>query len=571
MRILSINPSHDASAVILNDGEIEYYYKEERLSKRKRDKMPFLATIECIKNCKGKIDYVVSNTYAAVRPYEYELYYLFLHKVSKVPYENIIEFSNKHHLSHAGIAFYNSGFDKCLVVVVDGEGSKFEDTVSECESIYIASYPDNFIPILKNFYRNPSYIYRDLKYQYKDIKDFQDLNQKLQECYKCECNFNGNLGGIVNLYITAAEIITQSSLENGKPMGLSSYGEKIKDFPSFFTTETGAINDDLFYLCSQENIDKTIYKPYKNKITKEITKENYKLYADYAYEIQTQTQQVVGNLIKKAIEKTGIKKVCISGGYGMNIVANYYYLQRFPDVEFYFEPLSDDTGITIGAAKVVYHSETKDKTIRPLKTTSFHGVSYDISQYKGKTTSIEDVAKLLYQNKSIGVYTGLAEVGQRALGNRSILFNALNPDAKEIVNKIKKREWYRPFACIVLEEDANTYFDMRRIKSSPFMTICFPVRAEYIKIIPGVTHTDNTCRIQTVSQEDNYLYELLNEFKKLSGHGIVLNTSFNLAGEPLVETPEDAFNTLNNSCLDYLWFEETQQLFKNKKSIPLYY
>jgi carbamoyltransferase len=565
MRILSVNTSHDASAMILNDGEIECYFKEERLSKGKRDKMCFLSTIECVKNCKGKIDYVISNTYAGVRFCELELYHLFLHRITKVPYENIIEFSTRHHLAHAGIAFYNSGFDKCLVIVADGEGSKFEDTVSECESVFVASYPDKFTPILKNFYRNPDFIYN------KEVKSIETLIQNLESNFKCECNFNGNLGGIVNLYETAAEIISQSSLENGKAMGLSSYGEKIKDFPSFFTTKTGAVDEELFYLCTQENVDITIYKEYKNKITKKITKENYKFYADYAYEVQTQTQEAVGNLIEKAIEKTGIKKVCISGGYGMNIVANHYYTQRFSDVEFYFEPLSDDTGITIGAAKVVYHNETKDKTIRPLKTTSFHGIKHDISSYKGKTTSTKDIAQFLYENKSVAVYTGLAEAGQRALGNRSILFNALNPNAKELVNKIKKREWYRPFACIVLEEDARTYFDMGRIKSSPFMTICFPVRSEYVKIIPGVTHIDNTCRIQTVSQEDKYLYELLNEFKKLSGHGIVLNTSFNLAGEPLVETPEDALNTLNNSCLDYLWFEETQQLFRNKKPVSINY
>ena len=566
MRILSVNPSHDASAVILNDGEIECYFKEERLSKRKRDKMCFLSTIECIRNYKGKIDYIIANnTYHVVRSYELELYYLFLHRITKVPYENIIEFSHKHHLSHAGIAFYNSGFDKCLVVVVDGEGSKFEDTVSECESVYIASYPDKFTPILKNFYRNPDYNYK------KEVKSIKTFIKKLESNFNCECNFNGHLGGIVNLYTTASEIISQSRLENGKPMGLSSYGEKIKDFPSFFITETGAINDDLFYLYSQEDIDKTIYKPCKNKITKEITKENYKFYADYAYEIQTQTQEAVGNLIEKEIETTGITQVCIVGGYGMNVVANHYYLQRFPDVEFYFEPLSDDSGVTIGAAKVFYHQKTQDKIIRPLKTTSFHGITYDISSYKERTKSAKDIANLLNQDKSVAVYAGLAEAGQRALGNRSILFNALNPDAKEIVNKIKKREWYRPFACMVLEEDANIYFDMGRITSSPFMTICFPVRPEYVKIIPGVTHIDNTCRIQTVSKKDKYLYELLQEFKKLSGHGILLNTSFNLAGEPLVETPEDAFNTLNNSCLDYLWFEETQQLFKNKKSVSINY
>ena len=500
MRILSVNVSHDASACILNDGEIECYFKEERVTKRKRDKLSLCSIVEVIKKCKGKIDYVLSNTHSAVRPGETELYYEILHRLSKVPYEN--------------------------------------------------------------FYRNPSY-------NYSNSLNENTISQ-LKSHFNCECNFNGNIGGIVTLYSTASVLISQSSLENGKPMGLSSYGEKIKDFPSFFTTETGAVDDDLFYLCLPSG-GQTTYKPYENKITRKVTEENYKFYADYAYEIQIQTQEVVGNLIENAIETTGINQVCIVGGYGMNVVANHYYLQRFPDVEFYFEPLSDDSGVTIGAEKVFYHQKTQDKIIRPLKTTSFHGITYDISSYKERTKSVKDIANLLNQDKSVAVYTGLAEAGQRALGNRSILFNALNPNAKDLVNEIKKREWYRPFACMVLKENANIYFNMSRIKSSPFMTICFPVRPEYVKIIPGVTHIDNTCRVQTVSQDDGYLYKLLQEFKVLSGHGILLNTSFNLAGEPLVETPEDAFNTLNNSCLDYLWFEETQQLFKNKKTISLGY
>ena len=108
---------------------------------------------------------------------------------------------------------------------------------------------------------------------------------------------------------------------------------------------------------------------------------------------------------------------------------------------------------------------------------------------------------------------------------------------------------------------------MGNIKSSPYMTISFPVKTS---LIPGIIHIDGTCRIQTTSKEDGYLYELIQEFKKLSGIGIILNTSFNLAGEPLVETPEDAFKTLENSDLDYLWFEETNQLFSNKKSKVLY-
>jgi carbamoyltransferase len=217
--------------------------------------------------------------------------------------------------------------------------------------------------------------------------------------------------------------------------------------------------------------------------------------------------------------------------------------------------------VSIGAAINSYRLLT-DKLPNQIQTTFFHGSRHDVSSYTGETTSIKEIADLLNRNKSVAVYTGLAESGQRALGNRSILFNALNRNAKDIVNNIKKREWYRPFACVVLEEDADIYFDMGKVKSSPYMTICFPVRENYGKIIPGITHVDNTCRVQTVSKKNGYLYELLQEFKKLTGHGILLNTSFNLAGEPLVETPTDAVKTLNNSSLDCLWFEETQQLLE---------
>jgi carbamoyltransferase len=340
------------------------------------------------------------------------------------------------------------------------------------------------------------------------------------------------------LYDIAAVLIGNTPDDCGKAMGLSSYGSSNKLFEN---------------LLLQQNPD---IKPIKK-----VEKNNYQLHADFCYEVQQQTQKVIGDLIQNFVEKTGIKKVCISGGYGMNIVSNHYYLQRFPDIEFYFEPICNDNGVSIGSAMNSY-VELTGKIPNPIETTCIHGSHYDISTYKGTVVSIKDVAYFLNQNKSVAVYTGFAEAGQRALGNRSILFNALNPNAKDIINRIKKREWYRPFACVVLEEDAHIYFNMSRIKSSPFMTICFPVREKYVKIIPGVTHVDNTCRIQTVSKSDGYLYKLLQEFKQLSGHGILLNTSFNLAGQPLVETPMDAFDTLNNSSLDYLWFEETQQLFQ---------
>ena len=222
--------------------------------------------------------------------------------------------------------------------------------------------------------------------------------------------------------------------------------------------------------------------------------------------------------------------------------------------------MCDDSNLTIGSSYYFYRMKTKDMTIYPVSTTSYHG--YPIELPLGATscieseTSIKEVASLLAQNKSVAVFYGQAEAGQRALGNRSILFNALNPSAKEIVNDIKKREWYRPFAAMVLEEDAHLYFD--NVRSNPHMTACFPVISD---IIPGVTHVDGTCRIQTINS-DHFLYDLLLEFKKLTGHGIVLNTSFNLAGQPLVEKPVDAFRTLCKSSLGFLWFYESNRLFK---------
>ena len=561
MNILSIHYGHDSSACILKDGEVLFYFKEERFSRVKRDSVPFISIKKCLEIFSEEITHIIvsSTNYSST----FDFIIKFISSFIKLPNdENIIDFTLNHHLSHAGISFFNSGFEDAISIVADGEGSFYKKTqnICECESIYLMSYDQKIQTLLKNYCVFPTS---------SNLDEIENLNINSEKEYKV--NLFKKIGGIVNVYKTATLLIGQHKLENGKTMGLSSYGEKIPHFPKIFINEDSEPNSNFYEICDHKNYKEPFFIGHYGKITKEVTKENYKFYADYAYEIQTQTQEAVSNLIEKALEKTGLKKICISGGYGMNVVANHYYLQRFPDVEFYFEPLSDDSGGSIGAAKIFWHFSTGDKTIRPLKTTSFHGIKYDVSSYRGETFTIEDIANLLYQDKSVAVYTGLAEAGQRALGNRSIFFNSLNPNAKDIVNQIKKREWYRPFAAVVLENDANTYFDMGDIKTSPYMTICFSVRPEYAKIIPGVTHVDNTCRIQTVSDSDGYLYELLQEFKKLSGHGILLNTSFNLAGEPLVETPEDAFNTLNNSCLDYLWFEETNQLFRNNRMISLRY
>ena len=185
--------------------------------------------------------------------------------------------------------------------------------------------------------------------------------------------------------------------------------------------------------------------------------------------------------------------------------------------------------------------------------TFFNNINHDIDKIEGEDVSEEDIARFLSHGKTVAVFNGQSEVGPRALGNRSLLYDARDPDAKKVVNKIKNREWYRPFAAVVLEKDAKDYFEMYNIKCCPEMTLSFPVKS---KKIPGVTHVDNTCRIQTVDKNTLHLYNVLSEFKEITDIPVLLNTSFNLAGKPLIETPQQAIETFENTDIDILWFPE---------------
>lgn len=554
MNILSIHfGEHDSSCCVLKDGNVALYFLEERLTRLKRDILPIYSIKKCLEHFKEKIEWVVfSDTVLETHTT------LLVDKLCSGGIKlnnlktNSVSFSNYHHLSHAANAFYNSGFEESLVVVADGSGTRYKKNLSESETVYHAKYPANFECIIKNLNTEHQY--------FKFLNGYQGLisyEEDFTVTENTEININDTFIGVTAAYSLCAKLINEGLLEGGKIMGLSSYGTN-KNYPKIFN-DKNQINKDLL----DYNDNLVTFKNFD--IVTEVTKDNYKPYADLAYQLQIQSQEAIGNLIESAIKKTGCKKVCVSGGYGMNVVANNYYLNRFPDVDFYFEPNSDDGGLSIGAAKFIWHQDSGDMTIRKLTNNNFHGVKdpYLGKHKDSKHSTASEIANLLYKNKSVGVYAGLAECGRRALGNRSILFNALNPDAKNIVNKIKKREWYRPFAAVVLEEDAEKYFEMGRIKSSPFMTIAFKVKESAVNLIPGVTHVDNTCRIQTVSETDGYLYDLLKEFKKLSGHGILLNTSFNLSGEPLVDNIDDALITLHRSSLDYMWIEETQQLFES--------
>ena len=176
-------------------------------------------------------------------------------------------------------------------------------------------------------------------------------------------------------------------------------------------------------------------------------------------------------------------------------------------------------------------------------------------------TTPTEVAQLIKDKNIVSIFQGRAEAGPRALGNRSILYDPTDPNGKDFVNKVKGREWFRPFAGSVMQEHAKDWFDLRGMDETPFMMYAVELQDKAIGELPAVTHVDGTCRIQTVSEEQNkHYYDLINEFYKLSNVPVLFNTSFNLAGQPLVESVFDAYQTLRDSSLEYVYFPEIGKL-----------
>lgn len=542
---------HDSSLAVINDGEIELFLKEERYTREKRDSFAFRSIFlaaRYLESTDKKVDHCCISS-PSDDPY---CYYLTAHLQRLFGCE-VYSYVPHHHLCHASLAFYNSGFENSLVVVIDRNGSTVGGSIREVESVFLAGYPCEFIPLYKNY----SIVERG---EDSDLKYLSALDQPSQ----CEITAESMLG-IVKVYESATTLIGQKPLENGKTMGLAAYGRE-KEFENFFYK--GFPRDNLFLHghFHKVNYPTVVYRDYERFVTDSVDQNNYQFYADYAYQVQKQTQEQALELIGAWVEQTEVKKVCVTGGYGLNVVANEYYIKNLPDVEFYFEPLADDSGNSIGSAMHCYRDKTKDSKIIKLSHTFFHGFDTDYSVPDGVDCTTADIAKLLSQQKIVAVFNSMAEAGPRALGNRSILFDARNPDAKKIINEIKKREWYRPFAAMILVEEFEKYFETHGVKSSPSMTVSFQVKDN--TNIPGVTHIDGSCRVQTVSEKLPHIYSLLTEFKKITGSPVLLNTSFNLAGEPLVETIDDAVKTYKETNIDALWFPSKNQVISK---IPLWY
>ena len=568
--ILGINPGHNASIAIISDGELIFFIEEERITKSKKDGHPISALYKFMDRYDIKIDELVvggtkdpheNPTLSWVSQNLYKVIIRKLHKHQMYNTNDTTPFkytntSDKHHLNHAQNTFYNSGFDKSIVLVVDGAGSSFypphfnnNKEVFECESVGIAEYPNKFT----------------VKHRSVGYNDSES---------------NTGSTTITKTYEAVSGYLGFHPSDGGKTMGLAPYGEQNNSLPPLFNNGKG--NNDIMvarYPFTAELKHKEVpiyiegFDP-QNKFHLSQTHLS-KIQADLAWQVQNETQNEIVKLIEKAIQKTKLDSICISGGYGLNCVANYYFKKKFPNIKFYFDPIANDAGISIGAALGRWYQYSNSTKKNPLKSL-YLGFKYSnkeikdtIQKYNDKFTQTKvtpkQVAKLISEKNIVCLFQGRSEAGPRALGNRSILYDPTDPNGKDFVNRVKKREWFRPFAGTVLLEKADEWFDMAGLEESPFMMYAMDVWSDKQETIKAITHVDGTCRIQTVTKEQNLHYHnLIQEFEKITGVPILFNTSFNLAGDPLVETIEDALETLLKSELRYLYLPELKMLLEKK-------
>ena len=470
--------------------------------------------------------------------------------------------SINHHLAHAYSTYYASGFNESAILIVDGAGEWVEQNNKEGiegSSIYVAK--NNEIQLISK-----SLHYRDKKKGYS------------------------NGFSIGKFYSKFSKMIGFESYQEGKLMGLAPFGKKLienyKDYnlEDYVKFNNGDIqlNPNIFYgnfylklkrkikkifKKNEENNFKDIFLNInqKNKNWEKI-KENYLFNAALAQKVVEDCLRVAGQWIYK---ETNIRNLCVAGGVGLNIDANTILATECGFDETFTLPASEDSGISLGCA---YWGKNKfQKNFQRKKIiNAYFGKKYDLENYDNELNKLNEiktkdisheVAKLISEGNVIGWFSGRSEFGPRALGNRSILADPRNPEIQNYINtKIKKRETFRPFAPVVIEEKSDEYFKCKL--KSPFMLLKTEVKSEAINLIPAVVHVDNSSRFQTINKRQNEkLYDLIEKFGEITGIWVLLNTSFNGPGEPIVETPIDAIESFKKNNLDYLVLEN--RLFKS--------
>ena len=556
MYVLGLWDGHDSGVSLLKDNEILFSINEERLTRRKLEiafpeksieyslkylglqkediKVIAASTSEFAKTLwrifpslkenyylirRKKKEYSAFNSFK--KKLKYRITELQLDPLSKIISKAILKSKLKklgfkkfkllicdHHLCHAVSAAFTSGFDKSLVVTIDGIGDTLSGTISKFE------------------------------------------NGKLD---RIKAISGRDSFGIFFEHVT--NLMNMRELEDeGKVMALANYALKIEDDKNpmldFFTVQGLDVKAKYSSLRTYNELKKILWK-YPSE--------------QFAYMAQRVLEIKITELIRNAVQETGLTKICLAGGTCSNIKVNML-IKNLPEVDdVYVFPHMGDGGLAMGSAMVAnyelngvckydlenvyYGPEYSNEYIKTvLEKNEYNNISY---QY------VEDIARevanILHKGDIVLWLQGRMEYGPRALGSRSILAAPHSEEVKYELNLIqKKRVWYQPFCPTMLLDDAREFLEDLKGTPNEFMTMGYMVKKDKQKFVKGVINIDGSCRPQIITDHDSRYAKLLREYKNLSGTGIVLNTSFNLHGEPLVCSPEDALNTFSRTSAKYL-------------------
>ncbi len=580
---------HDSAAALLIDGQVVAAAQEERFTRRKHDpgfptcavryvlaeaglEFKDLTAVAFYDKPYLKFERLLE-TYHAFAPRGLRSWLpaipvwikekLFMKKMlrehlAEIGEGNVPLFFPEHHLSHGASAFYPSPYEDAAILTIDGVGEWATTTIGHGKG--------NAVTMLR------------------------------------ELHFPHSVG----LLYSAFTYYTGFRVNSGeyKLMGLAPYGNpgsaQVEDIKAKILEHlvdlrpdgSMLLNMDYFdyatglYMVNHERWTKLFGMPARGAEAEEISQ----YYMDMALAIQQVTEEIVLRLAKTAKKLTGSKHLVLAGGVALNCVANGKLLKSGIFDDIWIQPAAGDAGGALGAAYAVWHIVENKPRQTPGRTDAMFGsylgpdiLDADVARVIGKTGAVakhlpnladltREVAAKMAQGNVVGWVRGRMEFGPRALGSRSILGDPRNPEMQKKMNlKIKYREGFRPFAPSVLEEDVSEYFDLDR--PSPYMLLVTPVRKDrqralpadyhnkplYDRLyflrsdLPSITHVDYSARIQTVSRATNPGYwELINEFKRQTGYGVIVNTSFNVRGEPIVCTPADAYRCFMRTEMDYL-------------------
>lgn len=576
---------HDAAAVLLCDGKVVAASEEERFSRIKHDfGFPKLAIKYCLElaGIQGSdLDYVVFfekpfrkldrilMTSFQTYPKSWKVFRESMmtwtmdkmwvaatiqSELGNIPKEKIL--FSEHHLSHAASAFLCSPFEEAAILTVDGVGEWVTSTYGVGRG--------NSIKLLKQI-------------------EFPHSLGLLYSAFTAFLGFEVNEGEY-------------------KVMGMAPYGQPRyvdKVWKVVQQNQDGSFSLDMDYFSFHHSTDRTYNRRFEQLFGesrdpklqfftegtgfpkyfgdppsnyRELCKLNQH-FADIASSIQKVTEEILLGMARNVYKQTGLKKLCIAGGVGLNSVANSRILRETEFEELYVQPAAGDGGGALGAALWAYNTLLG----KPRNFTMKHAYwgransEAEISDFlvenniphrrlKDEDELVDTVVDRLISGKVVGWSQGRFEWGPRALGSRSILADPRNPDMKDIVNsKIKFREPYRPFAPSILAECAEKYFELpNAVRHYParYMLYVVPVKPAEQSTLPAITHVDGTGRLQTVFKDQSpRYYHLIERFGQATGVPVILNTSFNLKGEPIVNTPANAFNTFSKSEMDSLVLE----------------